>query len=187
MVLMVEPIFGAVTALKKLKSKKGKGKTKTRKSKIILFSVRGRKFDQKTARYLSKLDQLIMICGRYEGVDERVAEHVVDTELSIGDYVLTGGELPAMVVVDALTRLVPGVIKDESIIEENRGEVRRAGTVPVKRGQSPLGSYPVYTRPEIFCPKRGVHWRVPDVLLSGNHAKIKEWRKEAALFKKPHT
>ena len=145
MVMMVEPICKAV--------KKIKGKSKI---KVILFSAKGKKFDQKMAQRFSKLDKLIMICGRYEGVDERVAKHIADEEVSIGDYVLTGGEIPAMIVTDAVTRLIPGVLGKKESLEEIKG------------------SYPVYTRPEDFNKLK-----VPKVLLSGDHKKIKEWRKRA--------
>lgn len=166
MVMMVDPIFKAVAALKKLKNK-------NKKSKVILFSVKGKKFDQKMARQFSKLDQLIMICGRYEGVDERVAKHIADMEISVGDYVLTGGEIPAMIVADAVTRLVPGVIKEESIEEKRfKGKKQKSGEA------ISAASYPVYTRPEVFSPKKGVKWGVPEVLLSGDHKKIVEWRKK---------
>jgi len=127
MVMMVEPIQKAVAALKKGKASK--------KSKTILFSAKGRKFDQKMAQRFSQLDQIIMICGRYEGVDERVAKYVADMEVSVGDYILTGGELPALIVTDAVTRLVPGVIKEESI-EEKRLIAKRV------ESKAPSLSYP---------------------------------------------
>jgi len=142
MVMMVEPIY---KALKKIK--------KTKKTKIILFSAKGKKFDQKMAKSFSKLDNLIMVCGRYEGVDERVTKFV-DQEVSIGDYVLTGGEIPAMIVTDAVARLIPGVLGKKESLEEIKG------------------SYSVYTRPEDFNKLK-----VPKVLLSGDHKKVEEWRK----------
>ena len=148
MLLKVEPIYKALKSIKKKK-----------KSRVILFSARGKTLTQKDLRRLKKYDQLIMICGRYEGVDNRVAEHLVDEEISIGNYVLTGGEIPAMVLVDGITRLLPGVLgnlespKDESFSKENELE------------------YPQYTKPEKFK-----NWKVPPVLLSGNHGKIREWR-----------
>jgi len=151
MVMMVEPIYKAV--------KKIKGKSK---AKVILFSAKGKKFDQKIAQKFSKLDRLIMICGHYEGVDERVGKYIADEEISIGDYVLTGGEIPAMVVTDAVARLIPGVLGKKESLEEIKG------------------SYSVYTRPDDFLSrgKAGNKWKVPKVLLSGNHEKIKEWRKK---------
>jgi len=150
MVLMVEPIY---KALKSIRRKK--------KSRVILFSARGKTLIQKDLQRLKKYDQLIMICGRYEGVDNRVAEHLIDEEISIGNYVLTGGEIPAMVLVDGITRLLPGVLgniesaQDESFAKE--GELE----------------YPQYTKPEKFKT-----WNVPEVLLSGNHGKIREWREK---------
>ncbi|HDQ22920.1 MAG TPA: tRNA (guanosine(37)-N1)-methyltransferase TrmD [Candidatus Uhrbacteria bacterium] len=148
MVLMVEPIY---KVLKSIRRKK--------KSRVILFSARGKTLIQKDLQRLKKYDQLIMICGRYEGVDNRVAEHLIDEEISIGNYVLTGGEIPAMVLVDGITRLLPGVLgniesaQDESFAKE--GELE----------------YPQYTKPENFKS-----WQVPPVLLSGHHQEIKLWR-----------
>jgi tRNA (guanine37-N1)-methyltransferase len=151
MVMMVEPIYKVIKALKKSKIQNPKSKTR-----IILFSTRGKKFDQAMAKRFSKLDNLIMVCGRYEGVDERVAKYIADEEVSIGDYVLTGGEIPAMIVVDAVSRLIPGVLGKHESLEEIKG------------------SYPVYTRPEKFGK-----WSVPATLLSGDHKKINEWRGKA--------
>lgn len=154
MVMKVGPIDRAIKSLKKKK-----------KRKIILFSPRGKKFDQKTATQLSKLDQLILICGRYEGVDERVAKNIADMELSIGDYVLMGGELPASVVVETVSRLIPGVIGKPQLLEER---------ITKSKG---FIEYPQYTRPEVYESK-GLKWRVPKVLLSGDHKKIEEWKKK---------
>lgn len=162
MVMMVEPIFRAVKKLRGNRSASSADKTK-----IVLFSPKGKKFDQKMAKRFSKLDNLIMICGRYEGVDERVVQRIADEEVSVGDYVLTGGEIPAMIVVDAVTRLIPGVIAKESLNEES---------FSIKK-QKDLANenyeYPQYTRPEKFGK-----WSVPKVLLSGDHKKIEEWRKK---------
>ncbi len=166
MVMMVEPIFKAVKKIKK--SSYAKASAGKQKSKVILFSPKGKKFDQKMAKRFSKLDRLIMICGRYEGVDERVAKYIVDEEISVGNYVLTGGEIPAMLVVDAITRLIPGVIALESLKEESFS----AQTTNYKL-QNTHYEYPQYTRPEVFNK-----WKTPKVLLSGNHKKIKEWREK---------
>ncbi|MBD3282430.1 MAG: tRNA (guanosine(37)-N1)-methyltransferase TrmD [Candidatus Portnoybacteria bacterium] len=155
MIMKAEPIYRAVKRIKGRKKKK---------IKTILFSSKGKRFNQKMAKEFSKLDRLIMVCGRYEGVDERVARYVVDEEVSVGDYILTGGELPAMIVVDAVSRLVPGVITKESLKEESFSK-------------DFYYEYPQYTRPEtinINNKKR----KVPDILLSGNHKKIKEWREK---------
>jgi tRNA (guanine37-N1)-methyltransferase len=157
MVLKVEPIYKAVKFIK--------SKIKNQKSKIILFTPRGKQFTQKMAHSFSKLKHLIFICGRYEGVDERVAKYIADLELSIGPYDLMGGELPAMIVIEAVTRLIPGVIGKPEFLKER---IFKGGFV----------EYPQYTRPEIFSPKKGVYWKVPKVLLSGNHQKIKEWREK---------
>lgn len=160
MVLQIQPVNDAVEFVKK----KGSPSTRSghkKKTRTILFSTRGKKFDAKMAQRLAKYDQLIFICGRYEGVDERVAQHVADEEISIGDFILSGGELPAAVVVEAVARFIPGVLGKHGSLEEIKG------------------SYPVYTKPEIFSPKKGKNWKVPKVLLGGNHKDIEEWRKRS--------
>jgi len=151
MVMKIEPIYKAVKKLTRSTKKK---------TRVILFSTRGKKLDQKMARRLAKYDHLIMIAGRYEGVDERVAQHIADEEISIGDYILSGGELPAMVLTEAVSRHIPGVLGKQESLEEIKG------------------SYPVYTRPEVFTTKEGKNLKVPTVLLSGDHKKIDAWRKE---------
>jgi len=139
--------------------------------KIILLTPQGKTFTQQKARELAKEEHLILICGHYEGFDQRIRDHLIDEELSIGDYVLTGGEVPAMVVADAVSRLVPGVIKTESISDESFGD-------------NPEGAlyleYPQYTRPVDYKD-----WKVPDVLLSGNHAEIDQWREQHKRKKTP--
>ena len=150
MLLKVEPLFEAVESLQR------------EKSRVILLSPSGRKFDQAIARELAQQEDLILVCGSYEGFDERVREELADDELSIGDFVLTNGALPAMVVIDAVTRLLPGVLGDD---ESSHDESFSHG----------LLEYPQYTRPAEF---RGM--KVPDVLLSGNHAEIEKWRREQA-------
>lgn len=154
MVMKPEPIFECAEKV----LSEGPSRKKTR---IILFSAKGKPFVQEDARRFSRYDRLVLICGRYEGVDERVAAHLADEELSIGEYVLTGGELPAMVVTDATARLVPGVL----------GNVESAETE--SHSEEGVLEYPQYTKPEEY---RG--WRVPDVLLSGHHAEIEKWRKD---------
>lgn len=157
MVLKVEPVSNAV---KSIKAKKGK-------TRVILLSAKGRTFNQKKARDLAKYDQLVFICGRYEGVDERVAKYVADEEMSIGNYVLFGGEVAAMVLVEAVSRLIPGVIaKPESVKNESFSD-KAAKTK----------EYPQYTRPEIFT-LGSKKLKVPEVLLSGNHREIEKWRKQ---------
>lgn len=128
---------------------------------IILTSASGKPYKQITAKEFSKLDHLIIICGHYEGVDQRFIENYVDEEISIGDYVLTGGEVPAMTIVDSITRLIPGVLEKPEAIEDESFSPAVAG----------LLEYPQYTRPEEFEGKKA-----PEVLLSGNHAEIKKWR-----------
>jgi len=156
MVMKPAPIFRAVEALLA-------DVDEGARPPVILLTPQGRLFTQAVARDLAGHDRLVLVCGHYEGVDERVRQHLVTDEISIGDYVLTGGELPALVVVDAVARLVPGVLGDEE--------------APAKDSHSAgLLEYPHYTRPAEF---RG--WRVPDVLLSGHHAEIDRWRRQQAL------
>lgn len=155
MVLKPEPIYKAV---KKIKKAGGK-------IKVILFTPRGQKFTQKLATKLSKLDQVIFICGRYEGVDQRVAEKIADMEVSIGDYDLMGGELPAMVAIESISRLVPGVLGKEALLKER---ITKSGG---------FVEYTQYTRPEVFEPQKGKKWRVPKVLIQGDHKKIEAWKK----------
>lgn len=162
MVLKVEPLAEALEQVSSIKYQvSGEKKGQERRTRTILFSAKGKTFTQADARRLVGYDQLILVCGRYEGVDERVAEYFVDEELSIGDYVLTGGELPAMVVVDAIARLIPGVLGNSESIEMESHS---------KEGAL---EYPQYTKPEIFRDRR-----VPAILLSGHHAEIAKWRKE---------
>lgn len=153
MVMKVEPIWKCIQSLKeKLKIKKIRTRT-------ILFSAKGKRYTQKDAMRLSRYDRLILICGRYEGIDERIAKHVADEEISVGDYVLMGGEIPAIVVVDSITRLIPGVLGNEESVKFE------------SHGKTGYLEYPQYTKPEKF-----MDWKVPKVLLSGNHKKIEEWR-----------
>lgn len=164
MVMQVDPIYRAV---QKINSDARRGQSsdrKRRRTRVILFSTRGKIFDQKTARRLARYDHLIFIAGRYEGVDERVAAHIADEEISMGNFVLAGGELPALTVIEAVARHIPGVLGKRESLEELKG------------------SYPVYTHPPKFSPKgkfkrtTAAAWSVPSVLLSGDHAKISEWR-----------
>lgn len=164
MILMVEPIFKALQALKP--------KVQSPKCKTILLSPRGKLFNQKIAKELSQLEHLILICGHYEGVDERVSENLVDEEISIGDYVLTGGEIPAMVVTDAVVRLIPGVIEKPEAIQKESFSCY----YDLNHDSKPLLEYPQYTRPENY---KG--WRVPKILLSGNHQEIEKWREKKSL------
>jgi tRNA (guanine37-N1)-methyltransferase len=156
MLLKPQPLFEAVEAI---------WPERTPKQRVILLSAQGRKFTQQVARELLSYDELLLICGRYEGVDERVAEHLANEELSIGDYVLSGGELAAACVIDTVARLLPGVLgNQDSSVNESFEEG--------------ILDCPQWTRPADF---RG--WKVPDALLSGNHAEIRKWRKQAALAK----
>ncbi len=146
MVMSFQPIADAVKKVAK------------KKSRVILFATRGKVFDAAAARRLAKYDQLIFVCGRYEGVDERVAQNIADEEISLGDYVITGGELGAAIVIDAVSRQIPGVLGKSESLEENQG------------------SYPVYTKPEVVKTGKKT-LKVPKVLTQGNHKLIEEWRK----------
>lgn len=157
MVMKAQPIFEAVEALRE--------RAGNAPARVALMSPAGRRFDHAMAAEHAQLEHLILICGHYEGVDQRVVDHLIDEEISIGDYVLTNGALAALVVVDAVVRLIPGVLGDEE----------SAGDDSFAHG---LLEHPQYTRPAEY---RG--WRVPDVLLSGNHAAIARWRAEQALEK----
>jgi tRNA (guanine37-N1)-methyltransferase len=155
MVMMAEPLVNAIESLQK----------ETKYDEIIFLTPDGETFDQKTANNLSMTNNLLLICGHYKGIDQRVRDHFITKEISIGDYVLSGGELAAAVLVDAIGRLIPGVLNDET-------------SALTDSFQDNLLSPPVYTRPEDF---RG--WKVPEILMSGNHAKIEEWRYEQSLLR----
>jgi tRNA (guanine37-N1)-methyltransferase len=157
MVLKPEPVFGAAEAVKK--------QTNVSDMPIILLTPQGRLFSQAVAQELSLHPSLILICGHYEGLDDRVSEYLATDEISIGDYVLSGGELAALVVVDAIVRLIPGVLGSEDSV----------GSDSHSDG---LLEYPQYTRPDVYQ-----NWRVPSVLLSGNHGQIAEWRRRQAILR----
>lgn len=192
MVLKPEPLFEAVESL----MGHGMGDAvhaapRDPKTAIVLTSAAGKLFHQETARRYAQLERVILICGRYEGVDERVAEHLATDEISIGDFVLSGGELPAALIIDAVTRLLPGALGNEASSqnesfsaaspEERARSIAslrsRPGTPPSSESQAFL-DFPHYTRPADF---RG--WKVPDVLIGGNHAEVAKWRQAAALEK----
>ena len=169
MVMTVQPIDDAVRAVR---LRKGWFKRVEPKVRVVMTSASGKRFTQADAVRLSAYDQVIFICGRYEGIDHRVEEAIADESLSIGDYVLTGGELPALVMTDAITRLIPGVLGNaETLAEESHGS-------------EGFLEYPQYTKPEIYRKQKEngdiEEMPVPGVLLSGNHRKIGEWRKEQA-------
>lgn len=153
MVMKPEPIYKALDVLKK----------EPPEARIILLSPRGKLLDQALAGELAQLKRLILVCGRYEGVDERIREHCVDIELSVGDYILSGGEIAALVVIEAVSRLIPGVLGCESSAEKDSFS-------------DGLLEFSQYTRPRVFND-----WEVPEVLLSGDHAKIAKWRREQSL------
>jgi tRNA (guanine37-N1)-methyltransferase len=167
MVFKLEPIFRAVEALR--------SETLEVPFPVVLLSPQGRLLTQAVAEELSHAPRLILICGRYEGVDERVAENLATDEISIGDFVLSGGELPAAVVMEATIRLLPGVLGNEESCEQDSFAVPAGSPAEVRHG---LLDCPHYTRPAEFRD-----WKVPDVLLSGNHEQIREWRRHRALEK----
>lgn len=174
MVLKIEPIYKAVKALI---LRQAQGSRKQNCSRTILLSAKGKIFTQKDARRLAKYDQIIFICGRYEGVDERVAEYIADEEMSIGNYVLFGGEVVSMVIIEAVSRLIPGVVaKEESIKFESFSDK-----------EAKVKEHAQYTRPEIFRVRlirkgstagKTKAWKVPKVLLSGDHKEIQKWRRK---------
>jgi len=179
MVLKPAPVFEAVEKLLERSVGDSKGKIPApENAAIVLLSAAGHLFTQQTARRFANLDRLILICGRYEGVDERVAEHLATDEISIGDYVLSGGELPAAILIDAVTRLLPGALGNEASTEnESFHEYEGvAGGTPRARGV--LLDFPHYTRPAEY---RG--WKVPATLIGGDHAEVAKWRREKALEK----
>jgi tRNA (guanine37-N1)-methyltransferase len=164
MVMKPEPVFEAVESVLGLVPPLSQPETDSN-IPIILLTPQGRVFNQRIAEELSRYERILLICGRYEGVDERIREHLVTDEISIGDYVLTGGELPALMIIDAVSRLLPGVLGDPTGAADDSHSMG-------------LLEYPHYTKPPEF---RG--WKVPDVLASGNHAKIEKWRREQALLR----
>ena len=190
MVMKPEPLFDAVESLDV--------KVAGDRAAIVLLSAAGKFFRQETARRFAQLERMVLICGRYEGVDERVAEHLATDEISIGDFVLSGGELPAAMILDAVTRLIPGALGNEdSAVNESfsaegasgpkapsRDEAvmspvnRRPANQLQENGGRGILDYPHYTRPQAF---RG--WDVPEVLVGGNHEEIRRWRREKALEK----
>jgi len=196
MVMKPEPLFEAVESL----LGHGVGNATERaalesNTAIVLLSAAGKLFQQETARRFGELERIIFVCGRYEGVDERVAQHLASDEISIGDFVLSGGELPAMLIVDAVTRLLPGALgneasaQNESFSADNALPTGPQHAAPLRRSDVRLGSksedsngllldYPHYTRPAEF---RG--WAVPEVLIGGNHAEVAKWRRKAAVEK----
>jgi len=186
MVLKPEPLFEAVESLLGRSVGDATSRdTRDPNTAIVLMSAAGKLFHQETARRYSQLQRMILICGRYEGVDERVAEHLATEEVSIGDFVLSGGELPALLVVDAVTRLIPGALGNEAS-SQNESFNESLSSVPASRlaaKQSAAANgmvldYPHYTRPAEY---RG--WKVPEILIGGNHAEVAKWRRAAALEK----
>src|ERR1700728_2335795 len=184
MVMKPEPLFDAVESLFDVR-------TAGDRTAVVLLSAAGKLFRQETARRFAQLERMVLICGRYEGVDERVAEHLATDEISIGDFVLSGGELPAAMILDAVTRLIPGALGNEdSAVNESfsagiadaAGAQQAAPLQRISQAQNSNGrgilEYPHYTRPQRFR-----RWDVPDVLVGGNHEEIRRWRREKALEK----
>lgn len=182
MVLKPEPLFEAVESL--LGYGVGdaiKPPAPDLKTAVVLMSAAGKLFSQETARRYAQLERIILICGRYEGVDERVAEHLATEEISIGDFVLSGGELAALLVIDAVTRLLPGALGNEASSQNESFSERAPAAAEASRSQDQnhaLLDFPHFTRPADY---RG--WKVPEVLISGNHAEVSKWRRAAAIEK----
>ena len=170
MVMKIEPFDAALAAIQS----ECEGGT----AWTVLLSAQGRLLDQPAARRLAEKDEVVLLCGRYEGVDERVAEHLADEEISIGSYVLSGGELAAGVVVDCVTRLLPGAVGNEA-------STRHESFAPTEAGGVGILDHPQYTRPASYESPRDPanSWDVPSILLSGHHAEVARWRREAALKK----
>jgi tRNA (guanine37-N1)-methyltransferase len=184
MVLKPEPIFECLESLGEVPSREARLGPGTKQS-VILLSAQGRRLDQSLATELSALDRIVLVCGRYEGVDERISDHLADREVSIGDYVLSGGELGAAVIIDTVTRLIPGAVgnsnstRQESFTESVAGNASLTGDAPSSTCVSGgLLDYPHYTRPAEF---RGM--AAPEVLIGGNHEQIRKWRRRQALEK----
>jgi tRNA (guanine37-N1)-methyltransferase len=190
MVLKPEPLFEAVESLVGHSvGDAAKPGVRDSKAAIVLMSAAGKVFRQETARSYAQLERIIFICGRYEGVDERVAEHLATEEISVGDFVLSGGELPAMMIVDAVTRLLPGALGNEA---SSQNESFSRAAHPESSALPPVGNashqsritshapldFPHYTRPAEY---RG--WVVPEILIGGNHAEVAKWRRAAAIEK----
>jgi tRNA (guanine37-N1)-methyltransferase len=163
MVMKPEPVFEAIESVLERATPHASRQPVT--VPVVLLTPQGRIFTQRVAEELARHERIALLCGRYEGVDERIREHLVTDEISVGDYVLTGGELPALIIIDAISRLIPGVLGDPTGAEDDSHSMG-------------LLEYPHYTRPPEF---RG--WKVPDVLLSGDHGKIEKWRREQALLR----
>jgi tRNA (guanine37-N1)-methyltransferase len=184
MVLKPEPLFEAVESLGHSVGDATQKAARDSGTAIVLMSAAGGLFDQEAARRYSRLERVIFICGRYEGVDERVAEHLATEEISIGNFVLSGGELAAMLVIDAVTRLIPGALGNEASSQnesfgETAGPQSEASVTQRRRaGGAMLLDFPHYTRPAEY---RG--WSVPEVLIGGNHAEVAKWRRAAAVEK----
>src|SRR5579863_8097858 len=180
MVLKPEPLFECLESLE-LAPRELRIAGRARET-VVLLSAQGQRFTQKVATELAALDRIVLICGRYEGVDERVADFLADRELSIGDYVLSGGEMAAAVVIEAVTRLLPGALGNEASARQesftSQTEVKTVDGADSTCGSGGLLDYPHYTRPAEFC---GMN--VPEVLLSGNHEEIRRWRHQRALEK----
>lgn len=181
MVMKAEPIYRALTKLRALKKSKILNPKSKIKKRTILLSPRGRQFDERVAEEWANLKEITFVCGRYEGVDQRVVDYMVDEEISIGPYVLAGGELGALVIIEAIARLIPGVLgNEESLLEETfntttqqHNNTRKKSVEVLKCSGVDVKEYPQYTKPAMFKK-----WKVPEVLLSGDHKKIAEWRKK---------
>lgn len=194
MVMKPDPIYKALKSIDAIPFTKTNGIEKikkiftgklSRKKRTVLLSPRGRQFDQRIAEEWSKYQEITFVCGRYEGIDQRVVDHMIDEEISVGPYVLAGGELGAMIIIEAVSRLIPGVLGNpESIVEETHG--RKIEDVGIKKSDGIMNvtdledtaEYPQYTKPTDF-----MGWKVPDVLVGGNHKRIEDWRRDQSKKK----
>jgi tRNA (guanine37-N1)-methyltransferase len=165
MVMKVEPLHKAIAVIAKLKFVGKKLKPSKKDTAIIMLTPRGKIFDQEMAQKLAKMKQIVFVCGRYEGVDERVAKNIATMEVSIGDYDLMGGELAAMVIAETVSRLIPGVIGKPEFLKE-------------RNGKDGFFESAQYTRPEVYSPKKGISWKVPKELLCGDPKKVSAWRQK---------
>lgn len=173
MVLQIEPIFRCLQSIFGNDFYKNLGQLKKENKIILLTSPKGKTFNQKVAMNLSNYREIVLICGRYEGVDERVAKYLVHEESSIGNFILSGGELASLIIIESLSRLIPGVLGNISSLKEESFSIK---------GDDSISEYPQYTRPEKFSPAKNIKWSVPKILLSGHHKKIEEWKEKKAKY-----
>ncbi len=166
MIIKVEPVYRVLLDLKIIKKDGTRTQRSQKNTRVFLMSAKGMQYNQSMAMKFVDLKRIVLICGRYEGVDERVAKHLIDSEISVGEYILTGGEIPAMTIVDSVSRLIGGVLGNErSLVNES---FSKSGYI----------EHPYFTRPDVFSPSKKTKWKVPEVLQSGDHQKIEQWKQK---------